>query len=175
LFGAEESKDAVETAEKLDRSLTDPKAKKLKDDYLRSCSPQTSEQELRFPGGINIALKGERLQRITDKLVRGWWYLLTKGQKLPSSHSIMKYVSGDNPLDSEILAYNETQIRQCRGFGVGDNAFFVQLAFEDANQLTCWRFVFYGVFEIIAYTTIDLGETFQVIDLTKPYRQIHKN
>ncbi len=77
LWGADACKDAIEVGEKFMRSLEKCEARGLQSEVRRSLSPL--EDESLFPGGINMALQGERLGRVTDKLVRGWWFKLSGG------------------------------------------------------------------------------------------------
>jgi hypothetical protein len=137
LRGADVSKDARDVEERFMRALQREEAKGLQTDVLASLSNQTSEQELLFPGGINMALQGERLGRITDKLVRGWWYKLTDGLKIPSEHSIMKYTLGDRKKTNPLYEFNEQEISKCPGFFSGDFAFSMQMAYCPNSQLTC--------------------------------------
>jgi len=59
LWGADACDDAVEVGEKFMRSLNYPEAKGLQAELHRSLTPL--EDEALFPGGINMALQGERL------------------------------------------------------------------------------------------------------------------
>ena len=134
--------------------------------------PLSPEEELQFPGGIKIALEGDRLGRITDKLVRGWWYELTNGLKIPTEHSIMKYRLGDRKKTNSLYEFNETEIRKCPGFFSGDHAFTMQMAYCPNSQLTCWLFSFYRTLWIMAYTCMEHDESFEILDLRNPYSVI---
>lgn len=172
LWGAEASKDAQDVEERFMRALQREEAKGLQIDTLASLSKQKSEQELLFPGGINIALQGERLGRITDKLVRGWWYKLSNGLKIPAEHSIMKYTLGNRKRTNPLYEFNEQEIVKCPGFFSGDYAFSMQMAYCPNSQLTCWLLIFFKVFGIMAYTCQEHDETFDILDLRKPYSVI---
>lgn len=169
LRGAEGCKDACAVEERFLKALQREEATGLKADVLASLSPLTQEEELMFPEGINIALQGERLGRITDKLVRGWWYKLTNGQKIRSDHSIMKYALGHRTKTNPLYEFNEMEIGKCPGFFSGDYAFSVQMGYCPNSHLTCWRFTFFRVFGIIAYTCRKHEEGFDILDLRKPY------
>jgi hypothetical protein len=78
LWGADGSKDALDVEERFFKTRQREEAKGLQADVRASLVPVNAE-ELLFPGGINMALRGERLCRIADKLVRGWWYKLSNG------------------------------------------------------------------------------------------------
>ncbi len=124
LWGADACQDAVEVGEKFMRSLERSEARGLQAEVRRSLSPL--EDESLYPGGINMALQGDRLGRVTDKLVRGWWFKLS-GQRVPEGYKIMKYLPGkrrDNPL----YETNERLIVTCPGFCFGDLAFTFRLA-----------------------------------------------
>jgi hypothetical protein len=172
LIGAEASKDALAVEERFMRALQRDDAKGLQADTLASLSQQTPEQELLFPGGINMALQGERLGRITDRLVQGWWYKLSNGLKIPAGHSIMKYTLGDRKNPNPLYEFNEQEIDNCPGFFSGDYAFSMQMAYCPNSQLTCWRFIFFKVFGIMAYTCRKHEAGFDIIDLRKPYSVI---
>jgi hypothetical protein len=163
LWGADACADAVEVGEKFIRSLEYPEAKGLQAEVRRSLSPL--EDESLFPGGINIALQGERLGRVTDKIVRGWWFKLT-GTRLPEGHRIMKFIPSKKEDRNPLYEINEAIIRRCPGHFFGDYAFSFQLAFCPHSRLTCWLFRFYKVFEIMAYTCkIEESGDFQILDL----------
>lgn len=169
LWGADACKDAIEVGEKFMRSLEKGEAPGLQAEVRRSLSPL--EDESLFPGGINMALQGERLGRITDKLVRGWWFKLS-GERVPEGYEIMKYVPGkrrDNPL----YEANEKLIETCPGFFFGDMAFAFRLAYCPNSLLTCWLFEFYKVFKIMAYTCKMGEENFEILDLRKPFAVIN--
>lgn len=169
LWGADACKDASEVGEKFMRSLERPEARGLQAEVRRSLSPL--EDESLFPGGINMALQGDRLGRVTDKLVRGWWFKLT-GERVPEGYEIMKYVPGkrrDNPL----YEANEKLIETCPGCFFGDMAFTFRLAYCPNSLLTCWLFEFYKVFKIMAYTCKMGEEHFQILDLGKPFAVIN--
>jgi hypothetical protein len=172
LWGADGSSDANNVEQRFMRAIRREEANGLQADVLASLSKQTSEQGLLFPGGINMALQGERLGRITDKLVRGWWYKLTNGLKICSEHSIMKYSLGDRKKTNPLYELNEQEIGKCPGFFSGDYAFSMQMAYCPNSQLTCWRFIFYKVFGIMAYTCREHEERFDIIDLRNPYSVI---
>jgi len=169
LWGADGCQDAIEVGEKFMQSLERPEARGLQAEVRRSLSPL--EDESLFPGGINMALQGDRLGRVVDKLVRGWWFKLS-GERVPEGFEIMKYLPGkrrDNPL----YEINEKLIVTCPGFCFGDMAFTLRLAYCPNSLLTCWLFEFYKVFKIMAYTC-EMGEdTFQILDLTKPFSVIN--
>jgi len=170
LWGADVTKDALDVEERFMRALQREEAKGLQADLLASLSPLGPAEELLFPGGINLALKGERLGRIVDKLVRGWWFKLTKGNKIPSNHSIMKYTLGDRRQDNPVYEFNEREIVKIPGFFLGDYAFTFQLAYCQKSRLTCWLFRFYKVFAIMAYTCkVEENGDFQILDLRTPY------
>lgn len=167
LWGADSCSDAVEVGEKFLRSLSYPEAKGLQTDVRRSLSPL--EDESLFPGGINIALQGERLGRITDKIVRGWWFKLTR-TRLPAEHRIMKFIPGNNQKSHPLYTVNDAIIRVCPGHFFGDFAFTFQMAFCPTSKLTCWLFRFYKVFEIAAYTcSVEDNGDFKMLDLRTPY------
>lgn len=172
LWGAEGSKDAAAVEERFFRALQREEAKGLQANVLDSLSPLSPDKELLFPGGINMALQGERLGRITDRLVRGWWYKLTNGLKIPSEHSIMKYTLGDRNKTNPLYEFNETEIGKCPGFFSGDYAFSMQMAYCPNSHLTCWRFIFYKAFGIMAYTCREHEAGFDILDLRKPYSVI---
>lgn len=172
LWGAEASKDAQAVEERFIRALQRKEAKGLQSEVLASLSKQTPEQETLFPGGINIALQGARLGRITDKLVRGWWYKLSNGLKIPVEHSIMKYNLGARKKTNPLYEFNEQEIGKCPGFFSGDYAFSMQMAYCPNSQLTCWRFTFFKVFGIMAYTCRKHDAGFDILDLRKPYSVI---
>ncbi len=46
------------------------------------------------------------------------------------------------------------------------------MAYCPKTQLTCWRFFFYKVFGIMAYTCRKREEGFDVLDLRQPYSVI---
>lgn len=172
LRGTEESKDAAAAEERFFRALQREEAKGLRADVLASLSPLSREEELLFPGGINMALQGERLGRITDKLVRGWFYNLTNGLKIPIEHSIMKYTLGNRKQNNPVYEFNEAAIVNCPSFFSGDHAFTMQMAYCPNSQLTCWLFTFYKVFGIMAYTCNVHEEGFDILDLRTPYSVI---
>lgn len=70
LWGTEGSKDALDVEDRFFKALQREEAKGLQADVRGCLTPLKPEAELLFPGGINMALQGERLGRITDKLVR---------------------------------------------------------------------------------------------------------
>ena len=168
IWGADACKDAIEVGEKFMRSLERPEARGLQAEVRRSLSPL--DNELLFPGGINMALQGDRLGRVTDKLVCGWWFKLT-GNRVPEGYQIMKYVPGTRP-NNPLYEANEKLIETCPGFVFGDMAFTFRLAYCPNSLLTCWLFKFYKVFEIMAYTCKMGEEDFQILDLTKPFAVI---
>ncbi len=92
LWGADGCKDAIEVGEKFMRSLERPEARGLQAEVRRSLSPL--DDESLFPGGINFALKSDRLGRVIDKPARGWWFKLS-GERVPEGHEIMKYEPGN--------------------------------------------------------------------------------
>ncbi len=169
LWGADACKDAVEVGEKFMRSLERPEAGGLQAEVREALSPV--EDESRFPGGISMALKGSRLETITDKLVRGWWYKLTSTQ-LPEGHEIMKYNLGKKH-ENELYASNEKLIVTCPGLYIGDNAFGFWLAYCPETLITCWLFEFYRVFRIMAYTCEMHEKTFRVLDLRNTHGVIN--
>lgn len=169
LWGADACADAVEVGDKFMRSLERKEARGLQAEVRHSLSPL--EDESLFPGGINMALQGDRLGRVTDKLVRGWWYELV-GERLPREFEIMKVLPGKKHRNP-IYEANEKLIEECPGFTFGDMAFTFRLAYCPNSLLTCWRFKFYKVFEIMAYTCRMGDEDFQLIDLTKPFSVIN--
>jgi hypothetical protein len=167
LWGADACKDAIEVGDKFMRSLEREEAKGLQEEVRRSLSPL--EDESLFPGGIYMALQGDRLGRVTVKLVRGWWFKLT-GTRVPEGHRIMKYVPGKRRDEHPLYEINEAIIRRCPGHFFGDYAFTFQLAFCPNSKLTCWLFRFYKVFEIIAYTcNMQENGDFQILDLRTPF------
>lgn len=167
LWGADACADAVEVGEKFMRSLNYPEAKGLQTEVRRSLSPL--EDESLFPGGINMALQGEPLGRVTDKIVRGWWFKLTR-TRLPEEHRIMRFIPGKRPERHPFYEINEAIIRKCPGHFFGDYAFTFQLAFCPNSRLTCWLLRFYKVFEIIAYTCgVEENGDFQILDLRTPF------
>lgn len=172
LWGTESSKDADAAEERFFRALQREEAKGLQADVLASLSPLSQEDELLFPGGINMALQGERLGRITDKLVRGWWYKLTSGLKIPAEHSIMKYTLGDRQKANPLYEFNEMEIGKCPGLFSGDYAFSMQMAYCPNSYLTCWRYVFYKAFGIMAHTCLKHEDGFEILDLRKQYSVI---
>lgn len=168
LWGADACNDAIEVGEKFMRSLERPDAQGLQAEVRRSLSPL--EDESLFSGGINMALQGDRLGHVTDKLVRGWWFKLV-GERGPEGYEIMKYLLGkgrDNPL----YEANEKLIETCPGYFVGDRAFTVRLAYCPNSVLTCWLFEFYKVFKVMAYTCKMSETDFQILDLRKPFSVI---
>lgn len=168
LWGADACKDAIEVGEKFMRSLERHEARGLHAEVRGSLSPL--EDETVFPGGINMALAGDRLGRITDKLVRGWWYKLS-GQRVPEGYGIMKF-QPEKKQNNPLYEVNEKLIQTCPGFFFGDMAFTFRLAYCPKSLLTCWLFKFYKVFEIMAYTC-KMGENdFRILDLTKPFAVI---
>jgi hypothetical protein len=168
LWGADACKDAIEVGEKFMRSLERPEAQGLHAEVRQSLSPL--EDESLFPGGINMALQGDRLGRVTDKLVRGWWFKLS-GQRVPDGYGIMKYVPGKER-DNSLYEANEKVLEACPGFFFGDMAFAFRLAYCPNSLLTCWLFEFYRVFKIVAYTCKTGEKDFQILDLTKPFATI---
>jgi hypothetical protein len=170
LWGADGCKDAEEIGDKFLRSLERPEARGLEAELLQSLSP--IEDESRFPGGTNIALKGSRLERITDKLVRGWWFKLS-GTRVPDGHRIMKYVPPAKQHENALFKRNEKLIVTCPGFYLGDNAFGFRLAYCPGTLMTCWLFEFYKVFKIMAYTCEWHDETFRIVDLRNPHAVIN--
>ncbi|HUT90531.1 MAG TPA: hypothetical protein VMY37_13600 [Thermoguttaceae bacterium] len=169
LWGADACKDAIEVGEKFMRSLERPEAQGLQAEVRRSLSPM--EDESLFPGGINMALQGDRLGHVTDKLVRGWWFKFT-AERVPEGYEIMKYLPGgrrDNPL----YEANEKLIETCPGYSVGDMAFVVRFAYCPNSLLTCWLFEFYKVFKIMAYTCKMGEDHFQILDLRKPFAVVN--
>lgn len=172
LWTAGDSKDVAETEDRFFKALQREQAKGLQADVRASLSPLTPEQELLFPGGINMALQGERLGRITDKLVRGWWYKLSNGGKIPDEHGIIKYTLGDRKIANALYDANETVIAKCPGFFSGDYAFTMQMAYCPNSLLTCWLFRFYKALAIVAYTCRMDEETFHILDLRTPYAVI---
>jgi len=161
LWGADCSQDAIEVGEKFMRSLEYPEAKGLQTEVRRSLSPL--EDEKLFPGGINMALKGERLARVTDKLVRGWFFRLT-GKRFPASYGFPKHMCGQK--GHSLYAANESLIESFPATVFGDKAFSYRVAFSANDEfLSCWRFEFYGVFKIMAYSVLDQGDQFRIIDL----------
>jgi hypothetical protein len=117
----------------------------------------------------HMALQGERLGRVTDKIVRGWWFKLTR-TRLPNGHRIMRFIPGKKQDVNLLYEINEAVIRRCPGHFFGDYAFTFQLAFCPNSRLTCWLFRFYKVFEIMAYSCkIQENEGFQILDLRAPF------
>jgi hypothetical protein len=171
LWGADACQDAVEVGEKFMRSLERPQAGGLQAEVHRSLSPL--EDESLFPGGINIALEGDRLGRVTDKLVRGWWFKLS-GQRVPDGYDIMKYLPGKKR-DTPLYEANEKLIESCPGFLFGDMAFTFKLAYCPNTLLSCWLFEFYKVFKIIAYTCKMGDEHFELLDLRKPFSVVRSD
>ena len=171
LWGADASNDALEVGERFIRSLERPEARGFAGELHRSLSPL--EDESLFPGGINLALQGDRLGLITDKLVRGWWFKLS-GERLPADFQIMKYLSGKKS-DNPIYESNEKLIEACPGFVFGDMAFALRLAYCPNSLLTCWLFEFYKVFKVMAYTCKMGSEHFEIVDLRKPVSVINSN
>jgi hypothetical protein len=165
LWGADACRDAVEVGNKFMRSLERPEANGLQAEVHRSLSPL--ENETLFPGGINMALQGERLGRVTDKLVRGWWFKLS-GERVPDGYEIMKCLPGKKR-ENPIYDANEKIIQLCPGYFFGDMAFTLRLAYCPSSLLTCWLFEFYKVFRIIAYTCKMGDEDFQILDLRTPF------
>ena len=172
LWGAESSKDALDVEERFFKALQREEAKGLQAEVRASLSPMSPEGELLFPGGINLALQGERLGRIVDKLVRGWWFKLSDGSRIPSDQEIMKYPLGDRKQTNPLYEFNEQEIAKCPGFFSGDYAFSVQLAYCPNSQLTCWLFRFYKVFAILAYTCRVRENDFDILDLRNDYAVI---
>ena len=171
LWGADDCRDAIEVGDKFMRSLERPQAQGLQADVRRSLSPL--DDDSLFPGGINIALQGDRLGRITDKLVRGWWYKLS-GARVPDAYEIMKYAPGKRR-DNPVYEANKKLIETCPGFFFGDMAFTLRLAYCPNSLLTCWLFEFYKVFRIMAYTCKIGDDDFQLLDLTKPFAVINND
>jgi hypothetical protein len=169
LCGAEGCGDAQDVEERFMRALKREEAKGLQTEILASLSPLSPEQELLFPGGINLALKGDRIGKIAEKNVRGWFFKL-KGKRLPPGYEVMKYMAGTG-LGDPVLLKNEELIEKCPGFFFGDTAFAFRVAFDPGDEfLTCWRLEFYKVFKVIAYTCKMGEETFQVVNLENPYQ-----
>lgn len=164
LWGADCSQDAIEVGDKFMRSLDYPKAKGLLAEVRRSLSPL--EDEELFPGGINFALSGDRLDRVVDKLVRGWFFKLT-GNRFPEGYGFPKHMVGQK--GHHLYAENAAIIEGFPETVFGDKAFSYRFAFSGQDEfLTCWRFEFYGVFKIMAYSVLDLGDEFRIIDLRRP-------
>jgi hypothetical protein len=163
LWGADASKDAIEVSEKFMRSLERPNARGLQAEVRRSLSPL--EDESLFPGGINFALSGDRLGRVVEKLVRGWFFKLT-GKRFPEMYGFPKHMVGQEV--GQLYAENAAIMESLPETVIGDNAFSYR-CFDASGQdefLTCWRFEFYGVFKIMAYSALDLGDEFRIIQLT---------
>jgi hypothetical protein len=169
LWGADKSRDAIEVGDKFMRSLDKPEAGGLQAQVRRSLS--TVEDELLYPGGIGMALEGDRLGRVMEKIVRGWFFKL-RGQRLPDGYEVMTYNKGKKP-GNPLYVANEEAITRIAGYYVGDMAFAYQAAFSPSDpNLSCWRLVFYKVFEVMAYTC-KMGERdFQLVDLRNPYAVI---
>ena len=113
--------------------------------------------------------RGNVSGRVTDKIVRGWWFKLT-GTRLPEEHRIMRFLPGKRSERHPLYEINEAIIRKCPGHFFGDYAFTFQLAFCPNSRLTCWLLRFYKVFEIIAYTCrVEKNGDFQLLDLRTPF------
>lgn len=168
LYGAEACNDALDVGERFMRALEHKEAKRLQTSVINSLSPQTPEQEVMFPDGINIALEGDRLTNIMKKIVRGWFFKL-KGKRFPTGYEIMTYQPGKGKLN-EVLISNEEIIDKVPGFLFGDYAFTFRVAFHPDNDfLSCWRIEFFKVFKVMAYSCLMGEDTFQLLDLRNPY------
>jgi hypothetical protein len=169
LYGADACQDAAEVGEEFMRSLERPEAAGLRAELLESLIFVPNDPHV--PGGVSISLKGSRLEKITDKLVRGWWFKLS-GTRLPEDHEIMKYQVGKK-LDNPLLELNEKIIVAAPGFYIGDEAFGFRLAYCPESLMTCWLFDFYRVFKIMAYTCEMQEKTFKILDLRSYYQVIN--
>ncbi len=168
LCGAEACKDAQDVEERFMRAIDREEAKGLRKNVLDSLSPLTPEQEVRFPGGINISLEGDRITNIVKKIVLGWFFKL-KQKRMPPGYEIMTYQPGVGNR-AAVLISNEELIEKVPGFCFGDDAFTFRVAFQrDDEFLTCWCMEFYKVFKVMAYTCRMGKDDFQVLDLQKPY------
>ena len=168
LWGADACADARDVEERFMRSLDYPEAKGLAAEVRRSLSPL--EDESLFPGGIAIALSGERLGIVVDKLVRGWMFKLT-GNRLPENYDIMKFMAGERRVtDNPLYAANEKVMESWEEEIVyGDRAFVFKCAFGGHDPyLSAWRFEFYKVFKMTAFTCRMEEEKFQILDLRSP-------
>ena len=104
-----------------------------------------------------MVLKNERLATILIKMVRGFFFDLTKRQ-ISADYFIEIHKVGASLEDVPasivpVLQANERQILALPEKVVGDRAFSCRymLSPEDAN-LSVWRFEFYGVIAYMGYT-----------------------
>jgi hypothetical protein len=168
LYEAEPSKDSAEAEERFMRSLEREEAEGLRKGVEESMYALAPEQECQYPGGIGIALDGERLMRIAEKVARAWFFRF-RGKRFPENYDIMKYEVG-NERASPLMKINDEAIIEYPEIVLGDRAFVMRVAIGTQDEfLTCWRIEFYGAFKVMVYSCKMNDDTFRIIDLSVPH------
>jgi hypothetical protein len=159
MWGAERTKDGVAVGEKILRAMDYKEQRKFNRNLIRNLSVVN----IWSPGGLiwlgqtfKLKIDGERLAKVLDKVVRGWFWKVTN-RSVPPGYSVTTHPVGAGPT-SQQFRENERHMLDFKPIVVGDGAFSIRWAFSPQDEnISAWRMEFYRTVAYMGYTTKEEG------------------